>query len=184
MMLSLLERMWKEAVVHFIYYPALCLEGLGKTTKPTIMIAAFWAYIWTQNLQNIKQECNHSAVFLAYLPKVGLCSLAVCMCIPSNLKASVSMKRGMYIMAPEPISLVYFIKSSHLSVSACVSCIVGPLGPYRAAVALHAGEGMGDWEMKFPFSSVARGHLIRPSARSSSKRLQRQQSGCQQEGEL
>jgi hypothetical protein len=30
------------------------------------------------------------------------------------------MKLGMYIMAPEPISMAYFINPSHQSVSVCV----------------------------------------------------------------
>jgi hypothetical protein len=33
-MIDELERIWKEAVVfYWRYYPGICLEGLGKTTK-------------------------------------------------------------------------------------------------------------------------------------------------------
>jgi hypothetical protein len=44
--------------------------------------------------------------------------LSVCLCIPPmnfRLAESVFMKRGIYIMAPEPISTVYFINPSHQS---------------------------------------------------------------------
>jgi hypothetical protein len=37
---------------------------------------------------------------------------------------AIFMKFGMYIMAPQPISVAYFINPSHQSVSVCVSPIV------------------------------------------------------------
>jgi hypothetical protein len=74
-----------------------------------------------------------SCPFLAYFPyfekmKVGLCDLhAVGVSVNPPLLTfeclNKSMKLGLYIMAPEPISVAYFINPSHQSMCLCVSLL-------------------------------------------------------------
>jgi hypothetical protein len=64
---------------------------------------------------------TYNITFVAYFPKVGLCDPhAVCVSVipPINfyMSESISMKLGMFIMAPEHISTAYFINPSHQSV--------------------------------------------------------------------
>jgi hypothetical protein len=55
--------------------------------------------------------------------------VSMCLWIPHInfwMLEPIFMKRGMYIMAPEPISTAYFINPSHQSVSVCVSLLSLP----------------------------------------------------------
>jgi hypothetical protein len=66
-------------------------------------------------------------VFSAYFPYLkkyayDITKLSVCVFPATNccIHEAVFMKFGMYVMAPEPISLVYFISPSHQSVPVCL----------------------------------------------------------------
>jgi hypothetical protein len=64
--------------------------------------------------------------FLPYLPKLGLAVSFLCVCFPPQINfwmpGPAFMELGLYIMAPEPLSMAYFINLSHQS---CIcTCII------------------------------------------------------------
>jgi hypothetical protein len=54
------------------YYPRICLEGLGKTTKTLAKIVGASAEIYTEHLLNAGQKCYYMRQLAWWVP-VKLC---------------------------------------------------------------------------------------------------------------
>jgi hypothetical protein len=59
-MLHLKGRERKRSWPNLMCYSGNCLEGLNKTTNPSVRINCLLAAIWTSELWNTKQGINHS----------------------------------------------------------------------------------------------------------------------------